>query len=108
MLQLVVADPLPRQLLNQLAMNWKIPVKHTSDRPLLRQVVDQVKQGQATGEVGADMDAVVVSGMIIALFLHQVAMWQHGYRRYALSIMIDTAVDSLLNGIAGPEWRCPL
>jgi TetR/AcrR family transcriptional regulator, cholesterol catabolism regulator len=105
MLRLVAADPLTKQLLNQLAVSGRIPVRHTSDRPLLREVIDQVRQGQAIGEIRAELDPVIVSGMIIALFFHQIAMWQHGHRPDALSESIDMAVDSLLEGIAGPEWR---
>jgi len=107
LLQLVAADPLTEQLLNQLTMDGKIPIRHTADRPLLKQIIDQVTQGQAIGEVRSDMDPLVIAGMIISVFFYQIGMWQHGYRPHTLSEMIETAVDSLLDGISGPGWSRP-
>jgi len=107
-LKLVAEDPLITHLLSQFAAHGKMPIRQHKTNPLLmRYIVNQVEHSQNAGEIRDDLDPLYIGGMIVALFFHQIAMWYHGYRPFPISQMIDTAIDSLMNGIAGSEWRDP-
>jgi hypothetical protein len=82
--------------------------KCTSNRPFLEQIVNQVNCGQAIGQIRSDLDATYIGSMIATLYLHQLAMSYHNHHALPMSDMIDTTIDVLVSGIAGPEWRSPI
>jgi hypothetical protein len=72
---------------------------------LLKLLAEQVRQAQAAGEIRAGLDPLYLGGVIRALFFQQVMMWHCGYRSASLRDLLDTTVDLLMEGIAGPQWR---
>ena len=74
-------------------------------RALLHLLAGQVQQAQAAGEIRADLDPLVVAGIIHALLFQQMMMWYHGHRPAPLPQMLEATVDMLLDGIGGPGWR---
>jgi AcrR family transcriptional regulator len=82
--------------------------KHIPPHPghaLVNLLAEQIRQAQAAGEIRADLDAVYLSGLIRALFFQHMLMWHHGHQPASCADMISEAVDLLLDGIAGPNWR---
>lgn len=83
-------------------------MRHQGIRPvhaLMKLLSEQVRQAQAAGEISADLDPIHVGGMLRALFFQQVIVYHHGYRPAPLPETLDTMVNLLLDGIAGPKWR---
>ena len=83
-------------------------MRHQGMRPvhaLMKLLSEQVRQAQAAGEISADLDPIHVGGMLRALFFQQVIVYHHGYRPAPLPETLDTMVNLLLDGIAGPKWR---
>jgi len=70
-------------------------------------LAEQVHQAQVTGEIRADLDPLYLGGMIRALFFQQTMMWYCSDHPAPLPEMLDTTVDLLLEGIAGPKWNKP-
>jgi AcrR family transcriptional regulator len=105
-LRLVAEDPLSHPVLTRRLFAAR---RHRLDvRPvhaLTNVLAEQVRQAQAAGEICADLDPAYVGGVIRALFFQQLMMWHCGYHPAPLPEMLDAAVDLLLDGIAGPQWR---
>jgi len=70
-------------------------------------LADQVRQAQDAGEIRADLDPIYLGGVIRALFFQQMLMWHRDYRPVSFPELFDTAVNMLLDGVAGPKWRQP-
>jgi AcrR family transcriptional regulator len=68
-------------------------------------LAEQVHQAQATGEIRADLDPLYLGGVIRALFFQQTMMWYCSDRPAPLPELLETTVDLLLEGIAGPKWK---
>jgi AcrR family transcriptional regulator len=105
-LRLVAEDPLSHPVLTRRLFAAR---RHRLDvRPahaLADLLAEQVCQAQAAGEIRADLDPAYVGGLIRALFFQQLIMWHCGHHPVPLPEMLDAAVDLLLDGIAGPQWR---
>lgn len=104
---LVVKDPLTDP---QLAQRIFAAVMKQRERdrigPVFVQLLtEQVRQAQAAGEIRADLDPLLLGGIIRALFFQQMLMWYHGYHPTPLPTMLAEAVDLLLDGAAGPNWQ---
>jgi AcrR family transcriptional regulator len=97
-------DPLLVQRLFAAVMHQRQKDAHPG-RALTNLLAEQVRQAQVAGEIRADLDPLYLGGMIRALFFQQMMMWHCGYRPAPLPEMLDTTVDLLLDGIAGPKWR---
>jgi AcrR family transcriptional regulator len=65
----------------------------------------QVRQAQAAGEIRADLDPLLLAGVIRAVFFQHMLMWYQGYRPAPLPNTLAQAIDMLLDGTAGPDWR---
>jgi NADH dehydrogenase len=74
---------------------------------LVNLLTKQVRQAQAAGEVRADLDPTYLGSAIHALFFQQVMMWHCGYCPAPLPELLDTTMDLLMDGIAGPRWSQP-
>jgi AcrR family transcriptional regulator len=102
-LRLVAEDPLcERELAHQLftaMMNRRDVAPEHALRDLLAQ---QVRQGQASGEIDPDVDPVYLAAVIRSLFFQRLVMWHHGHRPAPLPELIDLSVDLLLDGVGGP------
>ena len=108
-LQLMAADPLAdhrlaQQVFGALAQQ-RLPLDPDVSQPLVDLLASQVRQAQESGEIRADLDAIYVGCVIRALFFQQIVIWHCGYRPTPLPEALDAAVDMLLDGIAGPNWR---
>ena len=68
-------------------------------------LTEQVRQAQEIGEIRADLDPLYLGSLIRAIFFQQMLMWHHNYRPAALQTMIAEAIDLILTGVAGPNWR---
>ena len=104
-LRLVAEDRLcERELAHQLftaMMNRRdVGLEHAL-RDLLAQ---QVRQGQAAGEIHLDVDPLYLAAVIRSLFFQRLVMWHHGHRPAPLPELIDRSVDLLLDGAGGPAW----
>ncbi|MCK4315317.1 MAG: helix-turn-helix transcriptional regulator [Anaerolineae bacterium] len=105
-LRLVAEDPLSDPALTRRL--FAAGMRHQGMRPvhaLMKLLSEQVRQAQAAGEISADLDPIHVGGMLRALFFQQVIVYHHGYRPASLPETLDTMVNLLLDGIAGPNWR---
>ena len=105
-LRLVAEDPLSDPALTRRI--FAAGMRHQGMHPvhaLMNLLSEQVRQAQAAGEISADLDPTYVGGMLRALFFQQVIVYHHGYRPASLPETLDTMVNLLLDGIAGPNWR---
>ena len=105
-LRLVAEDPLSDPALTRRL--FAAGMRHGGMRPvhaLMKLLSEQVRQAQAAGEINSDLDPTYVGGMLRALFFQQVIVYHHGYRPAPLPETLDTMVNLLLDGIAGPNWR---
>lgn len=104
-LRLVAEDPLcERQLVQHL---FAAIMHHREMKPghTLRDLLaEQVRQGQAAGEIRDSLDPVHLALVIRSLFFQQLVMWHRGHRPAPLPALIDASVDLLLDGVAGPNW----
>ncbi len=108
-LHLVAEDPLINPLLAQRLFVAIMHQQHRQPvhpaRVLTNLLAKQVRQAQDVGEIRADLDPIYLGGILRAIFFQQLMMWHCGYRPVPLPDMLDTTVDLLLGGIAGPRWR---
>jgi AcrR family transcriptional regulator len=107
-LRLMTEPPLTDSLITRRLFSALMKQRHSDAHPgraLTRLLAEQVRQAQASGEIRDDLDPIYLGSLIFALFFQQVMIWHHGYRPTALPAMLATAVDLLLDGIAGPNWR---
>jgi AcrR family transcriptional regulator len=108
---LIAEDPLTDALLAQRLFAAMMKQRESHDahpgHALTRLLAEQIRQAQAAGEVRADLDPIYLGGVIRALLFQHVMMWHHGHRPTPLPELLNDAVDLLLEGIAGPEWRRP-
>lgn len=108
-LRLMASDPLADQTLAQ-QLFTAIARQHQPPgiapvQPLIDLLAGQIRQAQEAGEIRTDLDAVYLACVIRALFFQQMLLWHCGYRPVSLLEALDAAVDLLLGGIAGPEWK---
>ncbi len=104
-LRLVAEDPLCEQQLAQRLFAAILRRRETNLGHALRDVLaEQVREGQAAGEIRDDLDPVYLAGVIRALFFQQLAMWHQDHRPADLPALIDASVDLLVDGAAGPNW----
>jgi AcrR family transcriptional regulator len=68
-------------------------------------LAEQVRQAQEIGEIRADLDPFYLGCLIRAAFFQQMLMWHQNHRPAPLQTMLAGAVDLLLTGAAGPNWR---
>jgi AcrR family transcriptional regulator len=104
---LVAEDPLTDpQLVQQLfaAMMRQPESKHIG-AGFIQLLAEQVRQAQTAGEIRPDLDPLFLGGVIRAMFFQQMLMWHHDHRSSPLSTMLNEAIDLLLDGTAGPEWK---
>lgn len=107
-LHLVADDPLCEPQLAQRLFSAIMRRRELKPGHAMRDLLaEQVRKGQAAGEIRQDLDPVSLAGAIHALFFHQLAMWHQGHRPVPLHVMIDGAVDLLMDGAAGPNWPPP-
>ena len=105
-LRLVANDPLCERQLGQRLFSAIMRRRGLNPGHTLRDLLaEQVGQGQASGEIREDVDPIWLAGAIQAVFFHQLAMWHDGHRPGPLEDMIDAAVDLLMEGAAGPDFR---
>ncbi len=107
-LRLMTDPPLIDPLITRRLFSAMMKQRQSDTRPgraLTHLLAEQVRQAQAAGEIRDDLDPIYLGSLIFALFFQQVIIWHHGYRPTALPAMLATAVDLLLDGIAGPKWR---
>jgi AcrR family transcriptional regulator len=104
-LRLVAENPLSDPVLAQRLFAAAMRRKYVHPGHILSNLLaEQVRQAQAAGEIRAGLDPLYLGGMIRALFFQQMMMYHSGYRPAPLPELLDTMVDLLLDGIAGPEW----
>lgn len=104
-LRLVAEDPLCEQQLAQRL--FAAIMRHRERNPghALRDLLaEQVRQGQAAGEIRDDLDPLYLASVIRSLFFQQLAIWHHGHRPAPLPALIDASIDLLMDGIAGRDW----
>jgi AcrR family transcriptional regulator len=104
---LVAEDPLSTPPLAQRLFATVIKQRGDSriEPALIQLLAEQVRQAQAAGEIRADLDPLYLGGIIRAVFFQQMLMWHHGHRPSPLPTILAQAVDLLLDGVAGPEWK---
>ena len=104
-LRLVAENPLSDPVLAQRLFTAAMRHKYVHPGHILSNLLaEQVRQAQAAGEIRAGLDPLYLGGMIRALFFQQMMMYHSAYRPAPLPELLDTMVDLLLDGIAGPEW----
>jgi AcrR family transcriptional regulator len=104
-LRLVAEDPLCEQQLAQRLFAAIMRHRDLNPGHALRDLLaEQVRQGQAAGEIRDDLDPVYLAGVIRSVFFQQLAIWHHGHRPAPLPTLIDDLVDLLMDGAAGPGW----
>ena len=104
-LRLVADDPLCEQQLAQRL--FAAVMRHREIQPghAFRDLLaEQVCQGQAVGEIRNDLDPLHIAVIIRSLFFQQLVTWHHGYRPAPLHALINSTVDLLMDGAAGPNW----
>jgi AcrR family transcriptional regulator len=105
-LRLVASNPLSDPVLAQRLFTAAMHHKHVHPGHALSHLLaEQVRQAQAAGEIRANLDPLYLGGMIRALFFQQIMTWHCGHRPAPLPELLDTTVDLLLDGVAGPKWR---
>jgi AcrR family transcriptional regulator len=105
---LVAEDPLTDPLLVQQLFAAMMRQRESKriGAGFIKLLTEQVQQAQTAGEIRADLDPLLLSDMIRAVFFQQMLMWwHHGYRPSPLPTMLAQAVDLLLDGAAGPRWK---
>ena len=104
-LVMVADDLLANYLPARCLFSAVVAQKYTQPgRALTMLLAEQVQQAQGAGEIRGDLDPVHVGGMIRALFFQQLILWHRGYRPAPLPQLLDSLVDLLMDGIAGPKW----
>jgi AcrR family transcriptional regulator len=104
-LRLVAEDPLCEQQLAQRLFAAIMRHREINPGHALRDLLaEQVRQGQAAGEIRDSLDPVYLAGVIRSLFFQQLVMWHHGHRLAPLPALIDALVDLMMDGAAGPNW----
>jgi AcrR family transcriptional regulator len=104
-LRLMAQDPLcERQLAHQLFAAMMHRREVGPDHALRDLLLQQVRQGQAVGEIRQELDPLYLAGVIRSLFFQRLALWHHNHRPGSLAELIDGSVDLLLDGAGGPAW----
>jgi AcrR family transcriptional regulator len=103
------------------------PIRHESAHRLGSIMHDLVQQGQASGEIRADVDAGLIARLLITSAFHHF-MWFHppkdGHLSHgspsgdgghpenmdepnalSLEVKLIESVDALMDGLGGPSWR---
>jgi len=81
------------------------PVKHASAHRLGSLIYDLTVQGQADGEIRADLDGGLVARLLMTCFFHTFMQWCHAADAFPLQQKLFGAVDALFSGLGGPNWR---
>lgn len=101
-LRLVAEDPLCEpQLAHQLFAAMMSRRDVCPEHGLRNLLAQQVRQGQAVGEIDPAADPLYVAAVIRSLFFQRLVMWHHGHRPAPLPELIDGSVDLLLDGVGG-------
>lgn len=105
-LRLMAQDPLcERQLAHQLFAAMMHRREIGPGHALRDLLLQQVRQGQAVGEIREELDPLYLAGVIRSLFFQRLALWHHDHRPGPLAELIDGSVDLLLDGAGGPAWH---
>jgi AcrR family transcriptional regulator len=105
-LRLVAESPLCQKELAEQLFTAMMHHREMGPGQALRDLLaEQVRQAQASGEIRSGLDPVYLGGLIRALFFQRLVMWHHGHRPAPLRELIDSSVDLLMEGAAGPNWK---
>jgi AcrR family transcriptional regulator len=105
-LRLVAESPLCQKRLAERLFVAMIHRREIGPGHALRDLLaEQTRQAQAAGEIRSDLDPVYLAGLIRALFFQRLVMWHQGYRPIPLRELVDSSVDLLMDGAAGPNWK---
>jgi AcrR family transcriptional regulator len=100
LLRSVAADPISDPRVTHHLVAAGDPVHSEPVRAFARLLADMVAQGQAAGEIRADLEPLQVGALLRAGFFQQMMMWHCGYRPSPLPELLDSMVDLLMDGIA--------
>jgi AcrR family transcriptional regulator len=105
-LRLVAESPLCQKELAEQLFAAMMHHREIGPGQALRDLLaEQVRQAQASGEIRGELDPVYLGGLIRALFFQRLVMWHRGHRPAPLRELIDSSVDLLMEGVAGPDWK---
>lgn len=68
-------------------------------------LTELVKQAQERGEIRGDLEAEVVTDLILVTHIRQTAMCAHKEGSRPLAGGPDQVIEVLMDGLAGPGWR---
>lgn len=85
-------------------LNSPPPLPHQAKRQLFGLFTDLVNEAQACGEIRADVDTKLVSDLFHLFFFRQIRACVHNGALLPPD-HFECAVDLLMDGLAGPNWR---
>ncbi|MGD8398879.1 MAG: TetR/AcrR family transcriptional regulator [Anaerolineae bacterium] len=80
------------------------PAQHPTKRRLTGLLTELVKEAQACGEVRADVEAEVVSDLILVAHIRQLALCIHGQGAPPPVGHSERVIEMLMEGLAAPGW----
>jgi AcrR family transcriptional regulator len=83
------------------------PSQHQTKRRLTGLLTELVKEAQACGEIRADVEAEVVSDLVLVTHIRRLAICIHKLGVPPPAEDSDQVIDLLMDGLAGPGWTRP-
>lgn len=80
-------------------------VRHESIHRLGDVVQGLVVQAQAVGEIRSDVEAELVTRLMMTCVFFSSSRWHQAEVKFSLAERLIELVDVLLGGLAGPQWR---
>jgi len=82
------------------------PARRHSAHRLGSILYELVVQGQARQEIRQDVDAGLITHFMMSCVFHYIFRWHRDVQgTFSLEDELIKAVDALMNGLGGPEWR---
>jgi AcrR family transcriptional regulator len=81
------------------------PPRHEAKRRLTGLASDLVREAQACGQIRSDVEPEMVSDLLFAAHFRRLGALFHRKGTLPAASDPEHAVDLLMNGLAGPNWR---
>ena len=81
------------------------PPPHRPKHRLFGLLTELVSEAQSCGEIRADVDAELVSGLLRILYFHHMVAHPNDDGGSPPRDQLDAVIDLWMEGLAGPDWR---